>query len=318
MAGLTFGSTRPLGFGQAPQSYTPGAGGMFTTQQAGTPTPFAPGYTPPSYKSPQAYQNQNAAQTARSVFQSGFTNAAPEFTYNAAERARAEALAGLQSGNFADREAALRADYSANIRGSQLDDQAIGVRRGAANRDAGYYQGLLDLMPYYANLSGKELERALGEARRTGTMERLGIDSDYTGRGSYFSGMRSLKNYSSILGQQAQELGANIGYGRDVLGQREKTMGLERSKAMTGDQLALLDIEAQKNGGSRDKYKASLDQGLASLGYDRFMSMDQLFQKLNSADYQQAQLARQIIDSALAAGNALQSGQLGSAYGGFN
>lgn len=324
---MALGFTRPPTFGSnvnpstgASTSYTPSPGGTFTTQNV--PTPYAPGYngssSPFKYTPQQQAANTQYQSAYTNAINQGLTNALPELTYGAAERARLEAQGAFLGGNYGQRESALRADYGANMRNADLDLNAIGVRRGAANRDAGYYQGLLELMPYYANLSGKERERALGEARRQGHMERLGIGSDYTNRGAYFSGMRSIKSYNSILGQQAQELGAEIGYGRDMLGQREKTMGLERSKAMTGDQLALLDIEAQKVGVSRDKYKASLEQGLASLGYDRFMSASDLLQKLNSSDYQQAQLARQILESATAAGNALSSGQFGGAYDSYN
>lgn len=324
---MALGFTRPPSFGSnvnpstgASTSYTPSPGSTFTTQNV--PTPYAPGYngssSPFEYTPQQQAANTQYQQTYRDAINQGITNAGPELTYNAAERARLEAQAGFLGGNYGQRDAALRADYNANMRGADLDLGAIGVRRGAANRDSAYYQQLLDLMPYYANLSAKERERALGANKQQGTMERLGIGSDYTNRGAFFSGMRSLKSYDSILREQNQNMGAEIGYGRDMLGQREKTMGLERSKAMTGDQLALLDIEAQKVGVSRDKYQASLQQGLASLGYDKFMSMSDLLAKLNSSDYQQAQIARQIIDSATAAGNALQSGQVGGAYDGFN
>lgn len=321
---MALGFTRPPTFGSnvnpstgASTTYTPPVGSSFQTQN--TPTPYAPGYaqTPtPSYmKTPQQMQYESTAQAAA---RAAAAQSLPDILYGGQERARYDAQIPFVDANYGQRESALRADYGANMRNADLDLNAIGVRRGAANRDAGYYQGLLELMPYYANLSGKERERALGEARRQGHMERLGIGSDYTNRGAYFSGMRSIKSYNSILGQQAQELGAEIGYGRDMLGQREKTMGLERSKAMTGDQLALLDIDAQKVGVSRDKYKAALEQGLASLGYDKFMSLEQLYRQRDAADFQTQKLIDQVLNSAYNAGNALQSGQVGGAYGGYN
>lgn len=326
MAGLGFSYVRSPGLGSG-ANVNPSTGGSTTytpspfnvQQQTSTPTPYAPGaaQSPFKYTPEQQAQNSQYQQTYRDALNSQITNAAPELTYNAAERARLQATQGLAAGSFADREASLRADYGANLRGLGLDQNAIDVRRGANARDAAYYQNLLGLMPYYQNLSAKELERALGSSRQQGTMERLGINSDYTSRGAFFSGMRTIKNIDSAMSEQNRNTSANIGYGRDMLGQTEKTMGLERSKAMTGDQAALLDIEAQKLGVSRDKYAASLQQGLASLGYDKFMSMSDLIGKLNSSDYQQAQLARQIIDAASAAGQAALDGTLGNAYNGY-
>lgn len=324
---MALGFTKPptLGSNVNPSTgsytgYTPSPGGTFTTQ--GTPTPYAPGYngssSPFQYSPQQQAANTQYRADAAAAARAAAAQALPDILYSGSESARYGAQIPFVDTNYGQRESALRSDYNANMRGADLDLNSIGVKRGAANRDAAYYQGLLDLMPYYSNLSQKELDRALGEARRQGTMDRLGINSDYTGRGSYFSGMRSLKNYNSILAQGAQELGANIGYGRDILGQREKTMGLERSKAMTGDQLALLDIDAQRVGVSRDKYKAALEQGLASLGYDKFMSLEQLYRQRDSADYQTQKLIDQVLNSAYNAGNALQSGQVGSAYGGYN
>ena len=321
---MALGFTKPPTLGQNVNGSTGSYTGYSPT--AGTPsnvpTPYAPGYngtnSPFKYTPQQQAANTQYRADAAAAARAAAAQALPDILYGGQERARYDAQIPFVDANYGQRESAMRADYNANMRNADLDLAGIGVRRGAANRDAGYYQGLLELMPYYANLSGKERERALGEARRQGHMERLGIGSDYTNRGAYFSGMRSIKSYNSILGQQAQELGAEIGYGRDMLGQREKTMGLERSKAMTGDQLALLDIDAQKVGVSRDKYKAALEQGLASLGYDRFMSLEQLYQQRDSADFQTQKLIDQVLNSAYNAGSALSSGQVGGAYGSYN
>ncbi len=316
---LGYTQTRPLGQASTPAWRNPNPttpanpnsfAGTVGNNSQGIPNSFA---AQPQYN-PQVQANQQY----RSMINTIGSQYAPDQAMVERERARNEAAAAYKNANYyPQKEAGLRQDYALNMRGADLDLKGIGVDRGAANRDAAYYQNLLALMPQYRGLSKRELETALGEARRQGTMERLGINSDYTSRGAYFSGMRSLKQYNSMLGQGAAEARANTGYDRDMLGFTEKELGLNRSKAMTGDTLARLDIDAQRVGLSRDKYKAAMEQGLASLGYDKFMDLNQLMAMRDSTDAKQRAIAEQIAQQIYMNGQAITSGALGGAYQGF-
>lgn len=325
MAGLNTSFFKPLG--QSSGTVNP-SNGSFTGYQGSTytpssapPVPFTssgaasqasqPWRTPQGYTPTPSQSGYDVAGMARQTVQQ-YT---PDLLGIDAQRARGEALAQFLGGTYyPGKEQGLRNTYDIGNRNADLDLAGIGVQRGAANRDAKYYQDLLDLMPYYKGYSDRELATSLREAARQGNMERLGINSDYTNRGAFFSGMRGIKNYNSYLSQAAAEDRANTGYGRDMLSQREKTLGLERSKAMTGDQLAQLDIDAQRVGLNRESLRNALEQGLNSLGYDKFMSLSQLMEMRASTDAAKRDLANQIFESILSNGQALASGQLGGAY----
>ena len=169
------------------------------------------------------------------------------------------------------------------------------------------------MMPAYRNLSGQDLNIATAEAKRQGNMQRIGIDSAATAGGGWFAPMRKVKNYDSYLGQANAEQRASVNYYRDQLGLTEKEAGLSRSKAMTGDQLAKLDIEAARVGLSREKLQNALTQGMNALGYDKFMSMQDLQALKDSGDTRALELWNKIIQ----AGTAIADGAAGDAYSGY-
>lgn len=233
---------------------------------------------------------------------------------NAVARAQQEALSGAKAGLFDSRETGLRNDYNLGMRGLDLDQQGIGIDRGAAQRDQAYYTNLLALLPQYRGLSKDELDATLRSAAQQGNMERIGINSEYTGRGAFLTPMRGVKNYNSLLSQANAEDKANIGYQRDMLGLTEKELGLTRSRDMSGDTLKKLDLESARLGISREKLQNTLEQGLAQLGYNRYVNLNTL---LNGVDGQNAEAYLKILQQAYQIGMGLDSGGIGNAMNGY-
>ena len=65
---------------------------------------------------------------------------------------------------------------------------------------------------------------------------------------------------------------------------------------------------------TREKLQNALTQGMNALGYDKFMSMDQLQKLKDSGDQQALELWNKIIQ----AGTAIADGAAGDAYAGFS
>lgn len=215
-------------------------------------------------------------------------------------------------------------DYNLNMRGNALDSQNIGLQReslgidaGGAQRDTAYYQNLLGMMPQYRGLANDSYQNTLQKLILAGETERRGINSDATGRGAWFAPMRGANIADSTRSQELGSQAAGTAYQGDLMGLQEKELGLGRNFGGAQDSQAKiaiaqrgLDIDAQRLGITADRYKADLQKGLDQLGYQNFMSLEDLYALENSTDAKSKQLAAQIKQQAYE----IAKGSMGSQY----
>lgn len=256
--------------------------------------------TAPTGNQQGSYQPAQDQAMYRSIYDQVSAQYAPDMEF---QRMLLNSTAQAQNRNFDQRSADANKDYSLGNRYIDLQDKGLGIDRGAANRDIAYYNQMLGNIPGYRNLSGRELTNTRGNLAAQGNMERIGINSDATAKGAWFSPMKGVKTYDSLMRQARGEEGAQIGFDRDALGLSEKEAGLKRSLGNSQDALSKLDIESQRLGLDREKLKNQLDSGLASLGYDRFVNTSDLLQRMASQNKAEADMAKKIFDEVIGLGN---------------
>lgn len=301
--------------------------------QANSPTPTGPpsaGYESPS-AAPALGRQAIDFRNQRDAFNQAQNYAellnGPQQNLLNFQRAQAERTAMQQAMSQALDRTGLQNQYSNNMARLGLQEQGLGLDRQGNQ----IQRGMLGLDREGLGVSRKYIGQMMGVSDRdlASTLEGIGQNlatdqrnttSDYTSRGSYFAPFHRLDladNYATALRgmsdarrqREAQQYGydrdlANIGLDDRRIDYRYQDLGLSDKR---------LDLEARKIGLSRDEYEQALDQGLAQLGLQGSMSADQLAAALYSNDAQQAELAQQILMSALMySGNPAIMGMLGN------
>lgn len=256
----------------------------------------------------QMAQQNNAAQQSMDAY-SGYYAPDMQAARNQADRARA--TLPFQSSYYDNQRGGLYGENDIANRGIGLQEQGLGIDRNANNRDAAYYQNLLNILGQQRDIVGMEFTNTRQQLQDRAATDVRGTNQQATAGGSWLAPERMaqvsdiFKNYDTSL--QSAELSRRSG----VLGYNEKEFGLEKSKAETGDKNQKLDIMAQQYGLDREKLKLNLDQGLANLGYQQYMNTGDLLDKIDSSNAQEAAVARQILESVLQSGHAFNSGAVG-------
>lgn len=256
----------------------------------------------------QSWRQNNAAQQSMDAYSAYYR---PDMQAAGLAGDRARAQLPFQSSYYDSQRGFQQGEYDIGNRGIGLQEAGLGIDRNANNRDAAYYQNLLNVLNQQRDIVGQEFTNTRQQLQDRSATDVRGINQQATAGGSWLAPERMeqvsdvFKNYNTSL--QSAELQRRSG----VLGYNKEEFGLEKSKAETGDKNQKLDIMAKQYGLDREKLKLGLDQGLANLGYQQYMNTQDLLDKVDSSNAQEAAVARQILESVLQSGHAFNSGAVG-------
>jgi len=276
----------------------------------GAPAPTAPGgYDPISYYNTGGYRplptpapaapSATRPLTSLPSYQSVYAQVQSQYAPNVIDLQRQ--MAQGQLGNLVDnsrmqlKENLVRANYGYEMQGLGVREQGMGIdrsnlnlQRADLNTDAGY-------LTRQRGFADTDHTLTAGNINRDSDANRVATKSEYIGRGAQFTPMLAYKD--RVRGEQLQSdlAGNNLS--------RDRTMaGLDRDQAKLGNDLArntnsmtALDLTAQTIGIDRNKLLTSLNDTIANLGLDRYVSAESLAQMLTSGDEQQQAIAQQII-----------------------
>lgn len=251
--------------------------------------------------------SQSATAPPISPEQQGLQNAVNAFTvWNGPSMAlidqNSQQLAnqiGMGQGLLAFNQGALQQDANAQLAKLNLGPEYDAIQRNANLRGIGSIQEL-DKLAYQAlGVQAGQFDLGRKEAWQQAYTQGRNVRSDATvrgavgGRGYKFSMdeiQRGLANQLQNIDFQAE--GAKINALEGQVGRKEQIAQLE-------DRNKMLDIKAKEYGIDKQQIEANLQQGLAKLGIDNFMSTNQLLDALNSNDLQKQAIAQQIFRDAM-------------------
>lgn len=257
-------------------------------------------------------QNPYQAQANQTV---GLYQAAnPSFTD--ADRAVAGAYADFNNSKYGVDKGFLNQDYDIGMRGIGLNQEGLGIDRGANARDAAYYQNLRNILGQQMGITGETFNNTQQQLQNDAATNVRNINSEYTGRGAWFAPMRGNKVSDTFKNYDTSLQAADLQRRNTLLGQGKEDLGYEKSIAETGDKNKKLDILAKQYGLDAEKLKANLDQGLANLGYSHFTDSLGLIDQLGKGGADVSTI-QNIINQALQSGSAYNSGALGNLYNSY-
>lgn len=216
------------------------------------------------------------------------------------QAARANALLPVYGEQYDRQGANARANADLDLARIGLNEQGLGIDRGANLRDRAYYDNLLFTNQESFNNQVAQLQAAQDQSNRQ-------ANSQATASGAWLGSGR---------GQAITDARTQFNQQREAadIARRERALGLEKSRAETYDREAKLDIMGQNYGLDRKGVQAKLEQGLADLGFDKFIKMDDLLDKASSPYAAISGPAQDVIDKAIKAGMVMGDGAMGDYY----
>ena len=197
---------------------------------------------------------------------------------------------------------AANARANAGLEGQRigLNEAGLGIDRGSAIRDRAYYDNLLGLNQQSFNNQVAPLQAAQAQSDRQ-------ANSQATAAGAWLGSGR---------GQAITDARTKFEQAREAadLQRQQSALGYEKSRAETYDREAKLDQMAAGYGLDRQKLQTNLEQGLADLGWDKFIKFDDLIEKASSPYASVSGPAQQAIEQAMQAGAVFGGGALGDFY----
>lgn len=237
----------------------------------------------------------------------------PELAQQQAMRDQLAGRVGFAEQNFTTQQGILQSQHGIDLARLGLEQSGIGIEKGAANRQIGNanileslarqllgntQKGLdIDLQSLATNERSSnqqfaaEKRQAMSSAASRGAMNAPGIGRTTNELSN------QLWNRNELIGQDRQRVG--LGRERANLGFERERVGLNEQKAAAKDRLATLDLRSQGLGLDRKTLQNNLDQGLAKLGLDQWVTTNDLLDAMNSSDLQQRAVAEQIYRQAL-------------------
>lgn len=283
------------------------AGTVANWQQLGLgPKKAARAAAAPAAPAPSASSYQSDPYGAALGAQYAYNS--PELAYNQQQGDLLRSRFGLNLANQSAQEQLLRAQTQ-----DQLND--VNNRSGQIGIDIAGQQRLL---PYYDQLSALADQMLASQMSQYGIAEKgaqldankawSSVLSDATARGALTApGTREQRGF---IDQDLQNALGNIMENKNqaTIGNTKEKLGYENSKANARDNIARLELEAQGLGMKAGSLRKQLEAGLQALGVSTMMNANDIMQALNSNNYQQMQLGRQMMMSALQYGSAATGG----------
>lgn len=188
---------------------------------------------------------------------------------------------GGQNSNFANQDYALGMDR-------------LGLQRSGLGIDANYYQALLGKQGLLTDLANQ----LYGFNTQEITNQAQGATRNQISQ-SVAAGSLQAKNTVANLADIITQRDIGLGKAKNALDSTlnsldERRLGLQRSADLNANQLKQLDITAKELGLSRDKALAAISQGLARMNLNSVIGAQDLFDAMQSNDYQRQAIANQI------------------------
>lgn len=223
----------------------------------------------------------------------------PDLAAQQAQRDRLQGGIGFAEQNYATQADILRNQYGIDTDKLGLEQQGIGIERGAVNRQIGNVGQLENLARQLLGNTQRGFDIDSKEATQGYFAQRRRALSDAASRGAFNTpGIRyTLAEIGDVLGNTQGRIGlgrerADIGYQREGIGLKEQRAGLQ-------DRNKQLDLRAQGLGLDRRQLANNLDQGLNRLGLDQWVTTNDLLDAMASSDIQTRAVAEQIYRNAL-------------------
>jgi len=205
-------------------------------------------------------------------------------------------------------------------RGLALDQGNVNIGRGAANRDLSAIAQLLGLndqslarnlgtIAELLNLNAGDWWTRTAGINLSEDVNRRGLRDDSVARGA-FNAPGTRQGFSDIEREAAiARQAAEIGYKQTKVGLEDRRgaaqedhartrIGLNRQAGDARDTLARLDNEAARLGLTADQISNTLNMGLERLGLESLTNANDLIQRLNSANVEQATMAANLLAQA--------------------
>jgi len=206
-----------------------------------------------------------------------------------------DAMLGMQNNRIRGRIAPLNSLYSRkdqNVRrmadldlaGIGLKERGIGIDRDAITAD----RSLIDILRGTAR---EGFDNTRDQINQRHLDRRLDTNSEYLGRGAWFSPRRQSRLQSNDSERDTGIRGADISL-------RERLANLDRQSADTDFASRRLDILAEEFGLDRQRINEQMSMALHQLGYDRWMGVDQLMEAIDSNDFRRQELAFNVFKQA--------------------
>jgi hypothetical protein len=192
---------------------------------------------------------------------------------------------GALSGYQSEQTKLLNDQYQNALAGLGLQNQGIDVTQAGNLRTIDYYNHLQDLASQLLGVNQEDTKNAATTATRN-------VNSSATARGAFNAPGTGWQrdDIQSDLASTLQQL--QLGYDKESAGYSEGISNLYEQNQM-------LDLQAQQLGLNSDQLRTQLDMGLARLGLDTTLSINDLMGKLASGSVQDQMLANQIFMAAL-------------------
>lgn len=226
-----------------------------------------------------------------------FGMAAPLFAATDARAGRIQDQLSQLGSQYGRRRTNLQREYGFDMRDLGLNERDIGIDRGENQADR-------DLFNALKGTARESFDNDIAQIQSKADQDRLLTDSEYIGRGAWFSPRRQTKQGWIDEGQEQAEKDRQIGF-------RESILNLDRKLTGTRARDAKLDIMAERVGIDRDRLKERLDFGLAQLGWDQYTNTNQLLDALDGMDVQRYDAIMQILTSIIEASNNWTGGAVG-------
>lgn len=243
--------------------------------------------------------------------------------YDQTQRGLLQQRYGLDSAQLGNQQAGIglqRELLGISGRELDLDLAGLGITRGGLNRQLGYYDQLESLANLLLGNQGQGFQLARVSAMEGADRDLRSANSSATARGAWNApGIgRTRTDIGEILAGQLGNI--DVDQRAAELNRMREQAGLENQRGQTRDELGRvgldeqriglnrerldvqnreLDLRANQLGIQQDQLRNSLDQGLANLGIDTFMSTQDLLDKLTSSNLQERTTAEQIYRNAL-------------------
>lgn len=192
---------------------------------------------------------------------------------------------GMLEANTATQQGLLQSQHGLSMQGLGLQQQGLGIDRSANNRQLGNINQL-------QALARQLLHNDFRTTDLQASMRRRAAISDTTARGAM---------NTPGIGRSLAEInkGAGLAKRGQRLGYQQQAVGFQEDRAQVADRNKQLDLRAQQLGLDRQGLQNSLDQGLARLQLDQWVGVNEIMDRMQSADLQERMIAEQIFRAAL-------------------
>lgn len=213
--------------------------------------------------------------------------AGPQLAQEAQRRARLQNMIGFLTGQQGVQSGFLRRGAANDLAGVGLDRRALGVERGAAARQIPRIDALADI-------AGRQLANQLSSIDFRSARERQAAENE-AGAGGAFTTTGTRRELSAI------ERSRGLARERAQLGAEEGKVGRQEQRAKARDRQRLLGIQGERLGLKERDIRLGLEKGLANLGLDTFMSVNDLLDRISASDAREAAIGIDILEKALGA-----------------